>query len=159
MLRKAMIDRLFEWLKEGGQDLSRGEDKLQLAVAALLLEAALVVDGQFDARERAVIRQILESRFSLTPEAAQELIAAAERQVESSAQLFRFTATINNRLARERKIEVIEMLWEVAYVDGVLDPLEDSLLRRVAGLIDVTDRDRGEAKQRVLRRLGRQAVG
>jgi uncharacterized tellurite resistance protein B-like protein len=154
MLRKAMIERLFVWLKEGGQDLSRGEDELQLAVAALLLEAAIVVDGQFDENERDTIQRILERRFGLSPADAQELLAAAKRRVEGSAQLFRFTSTINNRLARERRVELIEMLWQVAYADGVLDPLEDSLLRRVAGLIDVSDRDRGDAKRRVLRQLG-----
>jgi uncharacterized tellurite resistance protein B-like protein len=46
------------------------------------------------------------------------------------------------------------MLWEVAYADGVLDPLEDTMLRRVAGLVDVSDHERGEARLRVLRRLG-----
>jgi uncharacterized tellurite resistance protein B-like protein len=46
------------------------------------------------------------------------------------------------------------MLWEVAYADGVLDEYEDSLLRRVGGLIYVPDRERGMARQRVLRRLG-----
>lgn len=159
MLGKVMIDRLLGWLKEGGQELSRGKDELQLAVAALMLEAALVVDGQFDPNERTIIRRILEERFDLDAMQAQELLIAAEKRVEGSAQLFRFTSTINNRLTRERKIEVIEMLWEVAYADRLLDPLEDSLLRRIAGLIDVSDRDRGEAKQRVLRRLGLQPTG
>jgi len=37
---------------------------------------------------------------------------------------------------------------------GVLDPDEDALLRRVAGLIYVPDQDRGAARKRVLRRLG-----
>ena len=46
------------------------------------------------------------------------------------------------------------MLWEVAYADGVLDPLEDALLRRVAGLIDVSDHERGTARLRVCARLG-----
>ena len=46
------------------------------------------------------------------------------------------------------------MLWEVAYVDGVLDQFEDTLLRRVGGLIYVTDRERGMARQRVLKRRG-----
>jgi uncharacterized tellurite resistance protein B-like protein len=159
MLGNRMIDRLLGWLKEGDQDLSRGKDELQLAVAALLLEAAMVVDGRFDERERAIIRGILQQRFGLSSADAQELLAAAERRVEGTAQLFGFTRTINRRLARERKVEVIEMLWEVAYADGVLDPLEDSLLRRVGGLIDVSDHERGEAKQRVLRRLGMQPAG
>jgi uncharacterized tellurite resistance protein B-like protein len=45
-------------------------------------------------------------------------------------------------------------LWEVAYADGALDPLEDSMLRQVGGLVDVSDHERGEARLRVLRRLG-----
>jgi uncharacterized tellurite resistance protein B-like protein len=151
-----MMDRLFAWLKEGESELPQGGDDLQLAVAALLLEAAVVVDGDFDPHEREIVRRLLQRRFSLSPDDAQLLIAAAERRVEMSAQLFGFTSTINNRVSRERKIEIIEMLWEVAYADGVLDPLEDSLLRRIAGLIDVSDHERGEAKRRVLQRLGMQ---
>jgi uncharacterized tellurite resistance protein B-like protein len=151
-----MMDRLFAWLKEGEDELPGGGNELQLAVAALLLEAAVVVDGDFDPQEREIVRRLLQRGFSLRPDEAQSLVVAAERRVEMSAQLFGFTSTVNNRLNRERKIELIEMLWEVAYADGVLDPLEDSLLRRIAGLIDVTDHERGEAKRRVLQRLGMQ---
>jgi uncharacterized tellurite resistance protein B-like protein len=155
-----MIDRLLAWLKDGaaGPVGSTGGavDELQLAVAALLLEAAVVVDGRFDPQERQAVRGILERAFALSPAAAQDLAAAAERRVEESAQLFGFTSTVNERVGRERKIEIIEMLWEVAYADGVLDPLEDTLLRRIAGLIDVSDHERGEAKLRVLQRLGLQ---
>ena len=46
------------------------------------------------------------------------------------------------------------MLWEVAYADRVLNEYEDSLLRRVGGLIYVPDRERGMARQRVRKRLG-----
>ena len=151
-----MIDRLLGWLREGEQNLSHSRDELQLAVAALLLEAAMVVDGRFD--ERDVIARILAQRFGLTAIDAQQLLAGAEQRVEGSAQLFGFTRTINQRLTRERKIEVIEMLWEVAYADGVLDPLEDSLLRQVGGLIDISDHERGEARRRVLRQLGMQPM-
>jgi uncharacterized tellurite resistance protein B-like protein len=44
------------------------------------------------------------------------------------------------------------MLWDVAYADGVLDPEEDLLIRRIAGLIYVDDRERVLARQRVLAR-------
>jgi uncharacterized tellurite resistance protein B-like protein len=46
------------------------------------------------------------------------------------------------------------MLWEVAYADGVLDPYEDALIRKVAGLVYVTDQERGFARKRVRERLG-----
>lgn len=154
-----MMDRLLAWLKDGENVLPQNGDELQLAVAALLLEAAVVVDGDVDPHERDIVRHLLQRCFSLSPDDAQHLIAAAGRRVEMSSQLFGFTSTVNSRFSGARKIELIEMLWEVAYADGVLDPLEDTLLRRIAGLIDVSDHERGEAKRRVLQRLGMQPAG
>ena len=49
---------------------------------------------------------------------------------------------------------MIEMLWEVAFADGRLDHFESNLIRRVGGLIFVSDRDRGDARKRVMARLG-----
>jgi DNA polymerase-3 subunit gamma/tau len=54
--------------------------------------------------------------------------------------------TINHALQGE----IIEMLWRVAYADGELDPHEDALIRQLAGLIHVTDRERAFARQRAL---------
>ena len=124
-----------------------------MAVAALLVEAAQV-DERLDARERAVIDRLLERRFGLAPREADGLEQAAEARVERSAQLFGFVSTINQRLPHARRIELVEMLWEVAYADGVVDPLEDALLRQIGGLIDVEDHERGEARLRVMARLG-----
>lgn len=148
-----MIDRLMAWLKEEQGDLSGSRDELQLAVAALLMAAAQV-DGHLDEPERKAVQQLLERRFGLSEAAAQALAASGEKDAERSTQLFGFTRAINDRLPRARRIELIEMLWEVAYADGHLDPLEDSMLRQVGGLVDVSDHERGEARQRVRERLG-----
>jgi len=148
-----MMDRLRAWLTEEQGELSGDRDTLQLAVAALLMEAAQV-DGALGERERAAVQRLLERKFRLSAEASQALAAIGERQAERSAQLFGFTRTINERVASERRVELIEMLWEVAYADGVLDPLEDAMLRQVGGLIDVADPQRGAARRRVLKRLG-----
>ena len=149
-----MFDRLRAWLEDDtGGELAEGRDELALAVAALLIETARV-DHTLGEAERRLIGRLLERRFGLSPDQARALEQAAESRAERSAQLFGFARTINERLPRERRTELIEMLWEVAYADGVLDPLEDSLLRRIGGLIDVSDRERGEARLRVLTRLG-----
>jgi uncharacterized tellurite resistance protein B-like protein len=148
-----MMDRLRAWLTEEHEGLSGDRDTLQLAVAALLMEAARV-DGTLGERERAAVRRLLERKFGLSAEASGALAESGERQAERSAQLFGFTRTINERLPRERRVELIEMLWEVAYADGALDPLEDAMLRRVGGLVDVADADRAPPRQRVMKRLG-----
>ncbi len=148
-----MIERLKAWLTEEQGELSGGRDELQLAVAALLMEAAAVGDHLSEA-ERSVVRRLLERRFGLSEAAAGALALAGERRAQRSTQLFGFARTVNERCSPERRRELIEMLWEVAYADGGLDPLEDAMLRTVGGLIDVSDHERGEARLRVLRRLG-----
>ena len=153
-----MIERLKAWLTEEQGELSGGRDELQLAVAALLMEAAAVGNHLSEA-ERSVVRRLLERRFGLSENAADALALAGERRAQRSTQLFGFARTINERCSPERRRELIEMLWEVAYADGGLDPLEDAMLRTVGGLIDVSDHERGEARLRVLRRLGTAETG
>jgi uncharacterized tellurite resistance protein B-like protein len=150
-----MFDQILGWLAGDGAAAGgrRPRDELQLALAALLVEAAHS-DDRFDDSERAVIVRLLEQRFGLSAATARELLAAAEQAVERSAELFHFIRVINDRLSVEERIELIEMLWEVAYADGVLDQYEDSLLRRIGGLIYIPDRERGMARRRVLKRLG-----
>lgn len=124
----------------------------RVAVAALLVEAARM-DELVDARERTVIQRLLERRFDLPAEEARGLVAAAERRVEEAVELFQFTRRLVPALDEAGRVELIEMLWEVALSDGSLDPMEDSLIRRIAGLVYVSDQARGAARQRVLARL------
>jgi uncharacterized tellurite resistance protein B-like protein len=137
---------------EGGQPSGR-DHGLRLAVAALLIEAAEASDGVLP-EERAAIRRVLERQYGLGAAAVEELMREGQRASAGSVQLFRFTQIINERTAPAERIALIEMLWEVALADGRLDPLEDTLLRRIGGLIDVPDRERGAARRRVMRRLG-----
>jgi uncharacterized tellurite resistance protein B-like protein len=154
-----MIESILGWLTgaaPGGAE--RPQDALRLALAALLVEAA-DSDDHFEESERAVIRQSLERRFKLSQGEAEGLLSSGESEAGRVAELFHFTRIINERLSFEQRIELVEMLWEVVYADGVLDQYEDSLLRRVSGLIYVPDRERGMARQRVLGRLGLGATG
>lgn len=149
-----MIESIIGWLTgapfDGG---TAAQNELELALAALLVEAAHG-DHRFDEKERTVVARLLERRFRLSPADARALLAAGEQEASRSAELFHLTRIINERLSFEQRVELIEMLWEVAYADGVLDQYEDSLLRQVGGLIYVTDHERGAARQRVLKRLG-----
>jgi uncharacterized tellurite resistance protein B-like protein len=153
-----MIDSIRAWISGGGlhgrNDTGRLYNKLELALTALLIEAAYS-DDHFDEPERAVIARLIERRFNLSASEARTLLAAGEVAATESTELFHFTRIINDRLSFEERVELVEMLWEVAYADRVLDEYEDSLLRRVGGLIYVPDPERGMARQRVLKRLGR----
>jgi uncharacterized tellurite resistance protein B-like protein len=146
-----MLDRLVDFLagRSAPAASANAPDDMHLAVAALLIEAARM-DSDFGASERATIESLLATKFNLSSEALNEVIAEAQRKVEYSAQYFPFTNAICKRMSIEERTEIIEMMWSVAYSDGVLDPHEDMLLRQIAGLIHVPDKERGQARQRAL---------
>ena len=124
----------------------------RLSVAVLLMEAARQ-DDHFDASEREVIRKVLTRQFLLSSQECAHLIEAAEKHVRNMVQLHGHTNDIAQEMTPQERIELIEMLWEVAYADGVLDPEEDHLIRRIGKLVYVEDRERVHARQRVLARI------
>ena len=134
----------------------QGPNDLQLAVGALLVVAA-TRDDVFDAAEAIAIERILRERFDLSEEQTKGLLAAATTKAAESLELFGFVRRIMQEMDEAERVEVIEMLWEVAYADGVLDPHEDALIRRVAGLIYVTDHERSAARRRAREKLGLEA--
>ncbi len=124
-----------------------------LAAAALLVESALL-DGNFSDKERSAIESVLSRHFGLTTPEAQELIRVAEKAQSEANHLVRFTRTLKDAYGPDERAGILEMLWEVAYADGVLHHYEANLLRRISGLLYVSDREAGAARKRVLARLG-----
>jgi uncharacterized tellurite resistance protein B-like protein len=152
-----MFDRLKRLLTATGPTADRPRahsfEERQLAAAALLVEAA-TMDGNFDDDERARIEGLLRHRFALSTTETTELISEAAATAAASVQWQGFTRAIKDGFDQAERVELIEMLWEVAYADGELHDYEASLLRRITGLLYVPDRESGEARKRVLERLG-----
>ena len=132
-----------------------GDDTEAMAAAAgaVLVETALL-DGDFDERERDAIVGILVDRFGLSADDAENLIDAAVAQHQDANRVYAATRQIRDAFSDVERIDMMEMLWEVVYADGVLHDYEANLVRRVAGLLYVADRDSGMARKRVLERMG-----
>lgn len=148
-----MLKHIIDLFSGGAPARKHGAHELQLAAGAILIEAALL-DGHFDARERQAVETVLRQRFDLTPDETRDLIAAAETRVAGSTQLYEFTRVIAREFDEAERVELVEMLCEVIYADGALHDHEATMFRQIGELIHVSDRDRAEARRRVLRRLG-----
>ena len=127
-------------------------DRVASVTAALLIELA-VIDGAFDNGEKLTISKLLTTRFKISEEDVAALIAAAEAAVDESVDLFSFTRTLRDEYKQEERFQIIEMMWEVAFADGVVHDFEANLVRRATGLLHVSDYESGEARKRVLERL------
>src|SRR6266403_3339115 len=140
--------RFLTGLDDGRQ--SGGRDDASFALAVLLIEVARS-DDRVEVREQGIIERVLARRFGLDRSEVTRLMKAAEEGAIKATDLHRFTQTVVKEFSEEERIGVIEMLWGVAYSDGLLTGDEDALIRRVAGLIYVSDWERGEAKRRITR--------
>ncbi|OFX10023.1 MAG: hypothetical protein A2516_05845 [Alphaproteobacteria bacterium RIFOXYD12_FULL_60_8] len=132
---------------------SQGPDNAQLAAAALLMEAALM-DGAMGAEEEAAVSRLLRERFALDETQCAKLLDAGKAKAENAVELYSFTKVVKDAFTHEERVDMIEMLWQVVYADGVLHDYEANLITRVCGLIYVSGPDSGAAKRRALAKLG-----
>ena len=148
-----MLDRLKKMFGEGEADPhAPGQhtvDELHLAAAVLLVETARMDDTIGD-DERDLIVDLVRSRFELSDEEVASVVELADEVAHNAVELSRFTSRVRDGFDHEERIEMVEMLWRVVYADGVVHDHEANLLRRVAGLLYVSDRENGEARKRAI---------
>lgn len=123
------------------------------AAASLFCEAA-ASDGTVGEEELARIETLLNKRFGLEAANLKLVLDTALKRQANSIEISAFTREAKTQFSPEERIDLMEMLWEVAYADGVLDDFEANLMRRLGGLLYVEDRDSGAARKRALATLG-----
>ncbi len=124
----------------------------RLALSALLIRIARS-DGNYAADEIDHINQIIATRYALSPDATQALRHKAEALEREAPDTVRFTRAIKEAVPYVDREGVIEALWEIVLADGVRDQEEDSLLRLVADLLGINDRNSNLARKRVEARM------
>ncbi len=146
-----MLSRLRQ-LFDAAPDHADQPDRLQVASCAILLEMAYA-DHHLDPREEELTLELLRSRFNLDAEALRLLMNEARKARRESSDLFQFAREINASFGLEEKLELMETLWRIVYVDGILDKYEDALARQLAALLHISPRQAIDLKLRVLNEI------
>ncbi|MDQ7002085.1 MAG: TerB family tellurite resistance protein [Ghiorsea sp.] len=121
---------------QSSQEPKQKKHDISLAVTAMMIEI-MRIDGKLEDAERQVIFSAIEKRFDLTHEEVETLIAEATQVQSKSTDLHQFTSRISQHFSTEERIDILKELWQVAMADGHIDPYEEQLIRRIAGLIGV----------------------
>lgn len=139
--------------KSGQQESNVGEASqehdIRVAACALLVELARI-DEQFTRAEMDAILSILKDKYGLAGEHADALVAEAEKELDNSVDLWQFASLINQNYSNEEKIEIIETLWQVVYVDGRMDEHEHYLMNKLKNLLRLSHNQLIDAKLKVL---------
>lgn len=110
------------------------KNKIEVATAVLLYEI-MRADDDFSEQETSAYRQLLQAHFSLSPEALEELIELTTSCASQAVDFAQFTQVINRNCGSTEKRDILQLLWQIAYADKVLDPHEEHLIRRIADLL------------------------
>ena len=133
--------KIFKKKKEGNLD------NKNILVAALLIHAAKMDENYTDV-ERKIIKKALVDLNSISEPQSEEIIKLAEKEEEESNQIVNFTGEVK-KYSMEYRLKIIEVIWKIVYSDGVTDSYESNLIRRICGLLYVSDKDNGIIKNKI----------
>ena len=122
-------------------------DNKNIMIAALLIHAAKM-DENYTEIERKIIERALIDFTHLPKNKIEEILNLAEKKEQDSNQILEFTQEIKKNNMRFR-LQIIELLWKIIYSDGIADQYETNLIRRVCGLLYISDKDNGIIKLKI----------
>ena len=121
-----------------------------IKITALLIHAAKI-DENYTEKERKIIRKAIVELDSKDNNIDEVLIKAEEIE-KNSNQILDFTKEVKN-MSEDSKIKIIEVLWKIVYSDNNPDMYENSLMRRLSGLLYLDPKIVGDTKKRVINNL------
>ena len=126
------------------------EHDIRIATCALFLEMARI-DEKFTEEEMETVLSIMREKYGLSQEHADALVAEADKELEESVDLWQFARLINENYSVDEKIEIIETLWRMVYVDGKMDAYEHYLMNKLKNLLRLSHDQLIGAKLKVLK--------
>ena len=125
----------------------KASDNKSILIAALLVHAAKI-DDEYTDIEKKIIKQALINLNLIKLNEVDELLKIAEEKEKKSNQIIEFTREIKKN-SMEFRLKIIEILWKIVYSDEKSDNFESNLIRRVCGLLYVSDKDSGMIKVKI----------
>ena len=122
-------------------------DNKNILITALLIHAAKI-DDNYTNTEKELIKKALIELNPMSQSEAGELLINAEKKEQESNQIVEFTQEIK-KSSMEFRLKIIEIIWKIVYSDGANDNYESNLIRRLCGLLYISDKESGEIRLKV----------
>ena len=116
-------------------------------LSGLMIEAANT-DGEITQEELNKISYSLINIFKEDPQDVEESLNKAFENKDNSRSLYYYTSKLNKSYSDDKKIKLIEVLWQIILADNEIHDFETNLIRRLAGLLYISDVECGNAKIR-----------
>ena len=132
----------------GDQILNSDNENKEIDILSGLMIEAANTDGEVTQEELNKISNSLINIFKEDPKAVEVSLTKAFENKDNSKSLYYYTSKLNKFYSNENKIQLIEVLWEIILADNEIHDFENNLIRRLAGLLYISDVECGNAKIR-----------
>ena len=109
---------------------------LKLISLCLAFEVANA-DNEIDNAEKELILKKIRDSINLDVLSEKEIFSIIEAESEKKVSFYDLIYDINKNLSKDEKVDVLKMLWEVAYADEVLEVDEEKIIRRSAEMLGI----------------------
>ena len=136
-----MLKNLFKKQKK------ENSNNKNILVTALLIHAAKI-DENYTEIEKKIIKKAIIDLNEISSDKAEKILELAEKKEKESNQIIEFTREVK-KYSMEFRLKIIEIIWKIVYSDGTNDNYESNLIRRICGLLYISDKDNGIIKTKV----------
>ena len=123
-----------------------------MLLCGIMMEAASV-DGIVDQNEILKIKTSLITIFHEKYEEVEEVISYCLEKINEPKSLHYFTSKLNKSFDNNKKVILLEVLWEIILTDKKIHDFESNFIHRLAGLMYISGVNCANAKKRVLTKL------
>ena len=148
-----MIEFVKTWVSKSEHFVNEQDGTLVEVISELLLEAANI-DGKIDDKEIEESKHAICSFFDISEGQATKIIQNLHDDDGQKHEFHSLTKQIRDECDYDERMYILSMLWQIVLADDQIDSLESNLMRRLTGLLFVSDIDSAKAKQQAKKRLG-----
>ncbi len=109
---------------------------LQLISLCLAYEVANA-DNEIDDSEKEILLRKIKEAVDVSVVSENEILAIIENESKKKVSFYDLIHDINKNFVKEEKIDILNLLWEIAYADNVLTVDEERLIRRSAEMLGI----------------------
>ena len=121
-----------------------------LASTCLLLSIA-DADNNIDDKELSIIDEIIQDFFNVNKEDTNAIINNAKKSLIESTDYFSFGKILNESFSITDKVDFLSCIFEVAYSDGEYHYLEEHMIKKIANILHIENKDLVDVKMDIKR--------
>ena len=141
---------MLKFFNNKNTDKKNDNNQLLSKTASLLIHVAKI-DQNYTIKEKDIIKQTL-IQLGAKDIDLEKIVLEAEIIESESNQILDFTKEVK-KLNEDSKIRIVEILWNIIYSDNNPDIYENTLMRRLTGLLYLDPKIAGDIKKKVINNL------